>query len=228
MEAGIYKLYSNEIDMIYIGQTTNLARRKREHFEALSTGNHHNDLLNMMSKIHTFHFEVIEIPPSGLNASQIHDWLGEREFFFIENTPLSFNKIPGERLTSWYEEQFKLTDEYIPYAQRRIIYLKGKLDRLKNSFVPETKTETIKAKTKEKTTPDEYLNMAGGFLLFVFITAGWGLLLVPVIAYFLINKSESEADTIRTYTTSYRDDNEYKFVENDLLEREFDLEMVVL
>lgn len=43
--AGIYKITHKPTGMVYIGSSIRLRRRKKEHFNALAAGRHHNDLL---------------------------------------------------------------------------------------------------------------------------------------------------------------------------------------
>jgi group I intron endonuclease len=43
--AGVYKITHKPTGMVYIGSSIRLAKRKKEHFNALAANRHHNDLL---------------------------------------------------------------------------------------------------------------------------------------------------------------------------------------
>ena len=90
MESGIYALYNVASGKIYIGQTRNLERRKRDHFRNLRKGTHHNKYLQ-----HAFN----------------HD--GEQNFKFV-----IVEKCPIEELDKkerYYIEKYQLMDNQLGY-----------------------------------------------------------------------------------------------------------------
>lgn len=75
---GIYKIENRINGKVYIGQTSNLHKRKLEHFAALRRGNHCNKHLQFAFNKYgeeNFKFEVIETcPPSDRDAREIY-WI---------------------------------------------------------------------------------------------------------------------------------------------------------
>lgn len=78
--SGIYSIINTVNDKIYIGKTTNLYRRKYQHFAQLNSGKHTNEYLAASVKKYgadKFYFNVIEFCDENV--------LGEREYYWIKH-----------------------------------------------------------------------------------------------------------------------------------------------
>ena len=78
--SGIYSIINTVNDKIYIGKTTNLYRRKYQHFGQLNSGKHTNEYLAASVKkygVDKFYFNVIEFCDESV--------LGEREYYWIKH-----------------------------------------------------------------------------------------------------------------------------------------------
>ena len=92
MAVGIYALYWADQDLIYIGQSKDLEKRKYEHFRLMSTGKHHRRIQEVYSKYGNPVFTVLEYCKiSDIDIAEIA-WIAE---FDSLNPRIGLNTRPG-------------------------------------------------------------------------------------------------------------------------------------
>lgn len=106
IKSGIYKIYNNRSDKVYIGSTICFSRRKRDHFYELKLGTHHcKGLQNAYNKYKadSFSFEIIELCDKSNLIS--------REQYYLDSTKLLYNssKTAGSCLGYKFGKQSEQT-----------------------------------------------------------------------------------------------------------------------
>lgn len=98
--AGIYCLKNSVTGECYVGQSTDMYTRIKEHLRELRRGRHHSRPMQLSHDVHgsrAFTHEYVDFAPEGMNKRQREHWLGEKEAFFIELFKPEFNVVGPPR-----------------------------------------------------------------------------------------------------------------------------------
>ena len=86
-KSGIYSIVNALTDQKYIGKSVTISVRLATHFTELRRGEHHNHLLQESFDFYgelSFFTKTLEVMPNGLDKLEEHNWLCEKERYFID------------------------------------------------------------------------------------------------------------------------------------------------
>lgn len=133
MTIGIYSLYWEKQDLIYIGQSVNIERRFREHISKLIRGTHFNKKLQeAYIKYGTPTNNILEILPSNLLDSREIYWIKEFNSYEIGLNSSIGGKSGGFGINAPYSKYTEFDRRYVLKLLTRINLSYGKIAELAN------------------------------------------------------------------------------------------------